>query len=701
MQYNKQIGEKTEGFEKEKPNIKRTMFNRSRMKHQQGDIGTLDVLDCFEALPNEEGKLNYTVRLKARNPTVRPIKTPIKVRVDAWLVNKGDCWEGFRDHISGGSLGTSKPSCPLLYYGITNNTSASSPTASSTSHRAHALTPNSLANQLGVPVPQYTKKLHTNSESVYGIGNNRYCDLGLSPVADTNSSYPVTIDSEYRRVNGVTLPIESLSLTESSTNKLLRINALPFVAYQKIARRYQNYNILYKNANLYPKVENHFKLPYTVSSSGYVNVLSYDNPLRETGTRTSIMFNDIATTHSANYNNETNYALSGPMYGLNTIWLWQKRCVNLNGDVFTTASPFAHLIRNNATQPSVYDGLLMAEILNLSPTQRDTLLTEYGGSTLMNRISYQNNVDGNTNESASDMYGTYNGDSGYGFTLADGTNSSDIDYAEKNMLSLVNANMESLRNMAVLTRLKEKIGKINQVDFYNGFIESTFGVNPRTEIGEPIYIGGETFDLLSGEKLTTNTTIANSNNYGEMGTLEGTFNANLGSYGTKDHAYVIVTMNIVPDNAYSGTEKMFTKILTEEEYLPDYNALEPMAIKRGELGSVYSGGTYYDTDIIGYADRYYDFKSRQTKIVGLGENTQAIGTTLSSSVFLSSYDHCQFITRKTAINLSEMGLSANKILWNDDALTVTDEPMFDVDVLCGVKSLMPLPYKSREMQNII
>ena len=700
MKYNAQVGEKTEGFEKDKPKVKRTMFNRSRMKHQQADFGTLDVLDCFEVLPNEEGKLNYTVRLKARNPTIRPIKTPIKIRIDSWLVYKNDCWEGFKDHISGGNTGTSKPNAPLLYYMLTENQSNSVTTADTTWRRGHTLTPNSLANQLGIPVPQFTKTAQYGSATGYYTSNNRFCDNVPSMLSDSATT-ATTVKSEYRSTNDE-YAFENMDLTKHK----LMINALPFVAYQKIARRYQNYNILYKNTYLYPKVENHFKLPYTVSDSGYVNALDYDSPLIYSNTWFG---NGCAPTmsSSATENYDSNRAPNyyNGAYGNKPVRLDAKRNVQLNGDVYTTASPFAHLIRNNASQPTVYDGLLMAEVMNLSPTERDDLLNTYG-DTLTERITYLNTPDTVNSFANMRAYANTDGDTKYGIiSSTSGANAATIDYAEKAMLSLVNANMESLRNMAVLTRLKEKIGKINQVDFYNGFIESTFGVNPRTEIGEPIYIGGETFDLASGSKLTTNDTIANSNNYGEMGTLEGTFTANIGSYKSLDHAYVITTLNIVPDNAYSGLEKMFSKIMNEEEYIPDYNALEPMAIKAKEisLGVNYSGLTSDFENIIGYTDRYYDFKSRQTKLVGLNEDCKMSfdGTSGDTTNFLSEYDHCQFITRMLGVGMSELALSASKTTFYDDYLTVDDEPVFDADIYCGVKSLMPLPYKSREMQNII
>lgn len=696
----------TEGMNQETPNVKRTDFNLSTSQFMQHIEGAIQPIDCIKLLPNTKGTANYQIKIKLRNPSVRPLKNGMRFYVHGYLAKNKDLWDGWKPYLSQKISGETNVKVPVIDFWGSN--SGSPGDRNSSNYVWTSLTPNSLANCLGIPWECYTTYYEqtTGGTTYKARANNRYCFRPTPiyvPNADANT---IVKDKQY-------------TVDQNLTTTDFKINALPFVAYQKIRRKYyMNFNDLWNNngkkKSWYPLLEEDFKLPITSNKTSggenWVNILNHNAPWADTDESGvgNNGFNCLKKVNTVDIQNgditindftDPNYDLMTEVPHLNGQegvsgnvkeypYLNSLGFRQVKGDYFTSGSPFPMLMRDGV-QPSTsadvkHGDVVGSKFINLLGLSDDgTLTTVAMGNSSTNAI-LKAQVGGTVNfEYASGTSGTTGG------ITSNSWNSVGTDTHLTNLNKMIESfgiSMADLRMLTTMTKFKEKMGRISRLDYYNGVIESTFACNPNADNGDPIYVGGGSGSLGTFAEKSTNNTFNTAVPNGDIGNGECTLNINVGDFATNDHAYLIVVLSSQIDTIYPrALDRMWTTISYEQEYFPDFNALEPQATLRKEKDFAITNRD----DVLNYQDRYCEYKTRLSKVVGLGQSKSQI------------WDNYQYLTMTDEWYKADNNALSHTLhprYLDNSVLTVTNEPMFDVDILKNVKVTAPLPYKAVPME---
>lgn len=286
-------------LENDKVKIGLTSFPFGRSHTGNMNIGTLEILDCFDTLPNSRYDLNLDLLIKTRAPLNRRIFNGCRVYVDAWYNSWSDLWEGAQNHIDHGRSGLLDISKPA-FDGKLNV---------GQSEGYDFLSPNSPSNQLGIPVRNMVK---------YGSDSGDY------------SKHPIY---SYMPVNITSNNISNIvKVQEYTTN----VNALPLAMYQRIAiDKYYPKNLIQANKNALPDNIEKQKIAYSVTK---INCLDSNGG----------SYDALGSLHSQIVNpNSSFYTLEDSNV---KVYLGVKRYGQKKGDYFTTSSPFADLIRGNVPE---------------------------------------------------------------------------------------------------------------------------------------------------------------------------------------------------------------------------------------------------------------------------------------------------------------------------------------------------------------
>lgn len=433
------------------------------------------------------------------------------------------------------------------------------------------------------------------------------------------------------------------------------IDALPFVMYQRLYRdKYSNKNLLQNNKGILPDNEDHFILPYECE---FATSLSYDNP--DLGS--SFTSSDINLSYNGNA-----YIPSGS--DQKPLFLDSLKFRQFKGDYFTSALPFPDLIRGTAPSINISD-------INASINWDNVFSSQ----------NYPNFILGSTVNLA-----TYNP----GVSASDAINTittsakTSTDVAKlKNALSKAtisgtangNLNLNDFRALEAYTIFMERNARTD--GDYDSLIKAQFGYNPNTKNREAYYIGGSYQDIVFSD-VTQTTPTENSPLGSRAGQGISASSGYIGKFHSPDYGYIMTVMTIVPDNIYlQGTDRMWTKLTQSEQYFPILNNLSPQAILNKEL---FSAGTSADDDIYAYTERYSEYKSRQSKAMGL------ISLPHSKADYDASTIMARRFTNTPNLNNEFMTMSPDNI--DMSVFSVADEPPFDLSVACRCDKVSPMPY---------
>lgn len=670
------IAPETEGFKQNKPNVKRTKFNISEAQFQQHEAGQIQPIDCKEILPNTNIRGKYKINIKFRNPTLRPLKTGFKFYVHTYFVKSKDCWEGFEAFWSH----RGEKQLPILHHHITDKGEKEG----NPNVILECITPNSIGNCMGIPVLAYTTSLKEKGET--HVSSNLY---SFRPTVTLHKRDGVLSELEgyynqNARANNIAKDLEK-------DFGIIKINALPFVAYQKIRRRYNNFNLTCSNKELYPINEKKFILPETWEEFPYCNTMSYKTPFVDTKNY-KIMTYDLTLgggLADGQYINIPRVASETEEYLQQEVFCggskieeeWQPKSIigtkyihlcgngfrQRRGDPITTGSPYPNLMRDNVLP-------FLVTTKNVKNIENSYYPAE--GTPYTNLQIAKGKVDDTLRINASGQQET-------------STWLKNANETYRNILDQFGFNIKDLSQMITLTKYKEMLAKINKLDYYNGVIESTFGVNPKIDIGEPIYITGTTANFSTTEEKTTNNSFNETTPNGAIGQGETSIELDIGDFFTTDHGYLITVVSSDIDNIYTDAlDKMWTKVTREEMYEPMFNDLEPQATLVKETDCSVNN----INDVLNYTDRYHEYKHGRTKVCGLGalENQK--------------WDSMQYLTykkRKNADNHTEfnnMFVSVHPHLINRSCFYTENEPMFDLEVAKLMEVIEPLPYKAEPFE---
>lgn len=424
------------------------------------------------------------------------------------------------------------------------------------------------------------------------------------------------------------------------------INALYPMMYQRLWRdKYCPKNLLQNNKNVFPDNEDHFILPYSATG---VAIVDYTDPL-----------------YGGTWNSTTN-AVTGVTdvgtyrYNINTttekLWIDCLRFRQFNGDIFTTASPFPNMLRGD--QP-------------FSDTKLDIYSKDNSSTDIkMQYFAAGGYVNGSGTAVASD---THVGN----LYAQSGTYTSASKYQLYTKLAI---DFNLIRSLEAYTIFAERMGRTN--GDYNSMIFAQFGYNPHNETREADYIGGMV--IATGQNTITQTSESATTPLGtqagqQLAAGGGTYK----KFTAPDYGIIMTIMSIVPDTIY--TQGIPKRMLTRNQsdiYFPIFNNLGPEPILNKEL--FVSGTKATDDDVFAYAERGYQYKSRQNEAHGMMRLDHTNASEYASRIMARRFSTTpQFTNRFTEMQPANID-------WNVFS-TSTDTP-FIYSLQSNVFVRRPMPY---------
>lgn len=531
----------------------RSAFDETRRKVLDVFPYGIIPIECFLMFPNSDMYVKYDISAITKNPTIRRILSSMQIETRTYVGKCSDFWEGWNNFITRGRSGKVNLSIPTLNSKMTNTANASFST-----HLPY--NPYSYLNI----IPPF--KFHDNQS----VSSN----TGLFDLSDSN--YKVT-------------GLLGGSFNINTSNCYNSVSALPGVMYCKIAKEYQNSNLLQDNPYWYPENENHdLILPYNATSC---NTACYDLPQAVyLNAYNGSTLTDIQPTNNKN---------SIPW--LNVLYYRQRK-----GNYFNTGSPFPDLIRG--------------DVPTLDVLSAKTIFPDSIFSNSQSTLEWFLGADSNGKLS---MGYQLKNDPDYPFNVnADAVNSTMIDNSNSNLLksalnyntiSGINFSMAEWRRLATMTVFKERMARTD--GSYNQMIQAQFQHNPKWHEHSVKYCGGSSQPIVFSEVVQTS-----ENGSTPLGTTGGRAVSSSGndeiSIHVDDYSIMMTVLTITPDDYYTqGVDRMWSELTQAEQYFPILNNLNPQAIKNKEL--FISGNDSIDEDVFNYQELFSHFKSRQNQVSGL------------------------------------------------------------------------------------
>lgn len=602
-------------------NVPRSKFNFSCSKYFNGVFGLLMPFDVIKTLPGEDYDLAYDIMIEGTNPLTRKLQTGWRAYVHCYWQSDYDVWEGSENYYDKGRSGTIELEKPTMDFTVK--------TGSETTCQTDTLL--SVADFFSLPV-----------------GNKAGC-----------SNAP-TIDEIFTLGSNSQLPYREY-LTKDD-----KIDALPFVKYQNICRSYyMPSNILQDNKKILPDNIHHMILPYSASS---VRCLDYDDPEGESYIFSSSQLKPdgeyfVPSAKSAD-SGETNYPLflNAPHYR------------QIKGDMFSTALPFADLIRGDTPVINIADmvgKIDWSDVVNVSSTGTNTNVLNMSYNSQEERFYL---VASNTNEAS---YPSIKANPELSTAMLNAFNRAKITGTARAVITLNN-----LRALEAYTIFAERMALTD--GSYNEMIRVQYGVNPRHHEYKPVYIGGFYLDMLNRD--VTSQTETETQPLGTVASKSmGATSGSIGHFYSRDWGHIITVLSIVPDVVYTqGIDRQWTTVHQIDEYFPILNNLSPQMILNKEL--YHSGDASLDDDGFGWTERFSEYKSRQNRAMGL------IGASDGSTFALENGARIQrrLFLEAPALNNEFLTLSPKNV-----DMSVFSSPVdvpFAITANCYCKKVSPMPY---------
>lgn len=590
------------------------------------DIGLYDIvpIECWEMLPNSEVYVSYDIQMLTKNPTIKRLLSSMRAELRVYKLNYNDIWNGWNNFITKGRSGKVSKSIPQLDWslGATGKTTS---------------LPYNPAFYLNLAPAVYASKT-----DIFSKDKNK----GLQTISDLQ---PTTLTGSI-----------------SDLNNSIKISALPFVMYNKIAKKYLSPNLLQDNPYWYPENEDHdmylpYDCPEIVTTSDYYN----PNPAATS-----------ASTFTPNQQKDSNGNFTSRPW-LNVLWKAQRK-----GDYFNTGSPFPDLIRGDIPTMSLIDASLSDISASLDFSSAFNRDSSFAGAAFLGfdasaeKLNAGNIViDPTHGPSLSPV--SFMADS-----FISAFNKTNVNISQPTLKGL-QFSMRQWRQLATMTVMRERMALTD--GSYNELIKSMFGHNPRWHNHDVIYCGGDSQPIVFSEVI--NTAASENNPLGETGGRAFTSQSGKTIHVTSDDFGMFMTVLVITgDDLYSqGIDRMFSRLENSEQYFPILNNLSPDATLNKEL--YVSGDTSVDNDVFNYQERFAYYKSRQNQVSGLMALPIAkvgdVGAYLQNRIFNS--------TPKFNQEFSYGELTDNEKL----LFTSTDQAEFVAVVGSQMKYIAPIPEDSR------
>lgn len=197
----------------------------------------------------------------------------------------------------------------------------------------------------------------------------------------------------------------------------------------------------------------------------------------------------------------------------------------------------------------------------------------------------------------------------------------------------VSASINDLRSSILVQHFMEQLARTGSrlQEYYLGF----WGVrSPDARLQMPEYIAGTRFNINVSEVLqTTGYNESNNTTLGTTGAVSRTGNStrSLFTKSFVEHGYLIALTAVRHDLSYSqGIPKMFLKTKAFDYYVPTFNGLGEVEVKKSEILAPvgFSGQFMKDEfahagehismdDILGYNEPWYEYRFRPSRVSGI------------------------------------------------------------------------------------
>ena len=625
------------------------VFNLNRRKIQDVSPYAITPIESWEMLPNSDVYLKYDIQMLSKNPTLKRMLSGMNAELRVYKVNYNDCWEGWNNFITKGRSGKVSKSVPYVDLSLGSNDVTTS------------LPYNPMESMRHAP----TVFLANGGEG----GINKFTfdeNVGVKPVSGLQSSGKT----------GIT----TLEILKKST--AMRVNALPYVAYNKIVKEYQNSNLLQDNPHWYPEDENHdMILPY--ESTGAVTTSDYSNP-------TKPFVRGTSEEKISAVNSGTNDAPKYESYP----WLNVLQYSQRKGDYFNTGSPFPDLIRGDI--PTIeaiagtinWDNVVLPQTYKPGSSTQESIYMKLLGVASRSDNNYIT-VTGTTN--AHDL--GLSAESLLNYVSSDGStklvkatqlgNDTLLQALNKATVDGMQISMKQWRYLATMTVLRERLALTD--GSYNELIKAMFGHNPRWHNHNAVYCGGTRQPILFSE--VVNTAESESAPLGDVaGRAFSSSNHDVIHVHSDDYGCFITVLVITPDEYYSqGADKMWTRLENAEQYLPILNNLSPDATKNKEL--FISGDNTVDEDVFNHQERFAYYKSRRNEISGL------LSLAVSKIGDLGTWVMQRLFNSTPQFNAE---FNRGELTDNEKAVFAsTNQAQFNVVIGSNMRFIAPIPEDSR------
>ena len=626
------------------------VFNLNRRKIQDVAPYAITPIESWEMLPNSDVYLQYDIQMLSKNPTLKRMLSGMNAELRVYKVNYNDCWEGWNNFITKGRSGKVSKSVPYVDLSLGSNDVTTSLPYNPMESMRHAPT-------------VFLAKGGEGDINKFTFDEN----VGVKSLSGLQSSGKT----------GIT----TLEILKKST--AMRVNALPYVAYNKIVKEYQNSNLIQDNPHWYPEDENHdMILPYEVT--GPVTTSDYHNPTKPFVKGTSVEKINAVNSGTA----------EAPVYE-SYPWLNVLQYSQRKGDYFNTGSPFPDLIRGDIPTIEAINGTINWDDVvlngNVEPsTDRNMKLlaiTQKLDSFDKNYLVRVSNE--HINQLGSDVKGDITNliqstGNKSNLRVSPGTDQSELfSTLSRATVSGMQISMKQRRYLATMTVLRERLALTD--GSYNELIKAMFGHNPKWHNHNAVYCGGTRQPILFSE--VVNTAESASAPLGDVaGRAFSSSNHDVIHVHSDDYGCFITVLVITPDEYYSqGADKMWTRLENAEQYLPILNNLSPDATKNKEL--YISGDNTVDEDVFNHQERFAYYKSRRNEISGL------LSLAVSKIGDLGTWVMQRLFNSTPQFNAE---FNRGELTDNEKAVFAsTNQAQFNVVIGSNMRFIAPIPEDSR------
>ena len=610
----------------------RSAFDETRTKILDAAPYAIIPIECFQMFPNSDIYLNYGVDVISKNPMIKRMLSSLGIELRTYAMRNSDGWEGWNNFITKGRSGKLNLTIPTLDF-----------IHASGKHTALPYNPMHYMNIAPAVIFAKSQSFEKNQ----GVQDPSEVDSDSDPIFDTTGLLGTSFNI------GTSLAYNA------------GVNALPSVMYAKIAKEYQNANLLQDNPYWYPENENHdLILPYNCTHAANA---SYDSPTVKFGDTETI--GGVSVTH--NELQPTNDLKSLPW--LNVLYYRQRK-----GNYFNTGSPFPDLLRGDIPTLDVLTANI--DFTNSLYNGDGTSTFSYLGisTTTKTLAAIANTAAGTTSPSLGANSSTNNNSQLILDKNAGGT-AALKDALSKATVSGINFSLNQWRRLAALTVFRERMARTD--GSYNQMIQAQFQHNPRWHEHSVRYCGGHYQPMVFSEVVQQSADAATP-----LGTTAGravsSQYSNQISIHADDFQIVMTVMTLTPDDYYSqGINRMWSELTQAEQYFPILNNLEPQAIKNKEL--FLTGTDSDDEDILNYQELFSHFKSRQNEVSGL------CSLPISKVGDTGAYIFNRILTAKPEFNNSFV---TGKFTDNENlCFASTEQAQFIFRITSNMKYIAPIP----------